>query len=120
MCIRDSASAALRTLARWTSAVIGSPRLRRAFPPSATTILISGSQRGNEHSLDPVSYTHLDVYKRQPEYLLDPGTHAMYGLVQWLKTISVDSEICSIGSANIEIRSFSVNYELNAVLYSRR
>jgi cardiolipin synthase A/B len=36
------------------------------------------------------------------------------------KTISVDSEICSIGSANIDIRSFSINYELNAVLYSKR
>jgi cardiolipin synthase A/B len=35
------------------------------------------------------------------------------------KTISIDSEICSIGSANIDIRSFSINYELNAVLYSR-
>jgi cardiolipin synthase len=35
------------------------------------------------------------------------------------KTISVDSEICSIGSANIDIRSFSINYELNAVLYSQ-
>src|SRR5699024_7460490 len=35
------------------------------------------------------------------------------------KTISVDSEICSVGSANIDIRSFSINYELNAVLYSR-
>jgi cardiolipin synthase len=35
------------------------------------------------------------------------------------KTISVDSEICSIGSANIDIRSFSINYEVNAVLYSR-
>lgn len=33
------------------------------------------------------------------------------------KTISVDSEICSIGSTNIDIRSFSINYELNAVLY---
>jgi cardiolipin synthase len=33
------------------------------------------------------------------------------------KTISIDSEICSIGSANIDIRSFSINYELNAVLY---
>ena len=33
------------------------------------------------------------------------------------KTISVDSEICSIGSANLDIRSFSINYELNAVLY---
>lgn len=36
------------------------------------------------------------------------------------KTISIDSEVCSIGSANIDIRSFSINYELNAVLYSRR
>lgn len=34
------------------------------------------------------------------------------------KTISVDSEVCSIGSANIDIRSFSINYEINAVLYS--
>ncbi len=36
------------------------------------------------------------------------------------KTISIDSEICSIGSANIDIRSFSINYELNAVLYSKQ
>ena len=34
------------------------------------------------------------------------------------KTISIDSEICSIGSANIDIRSFSINYELNAVFYN--
>ena len=36
------------------------------------------------------------------------------------KTISIDSEICSIGSTNIDIRSFSINYELNAVLYDDR
>lgn len=36
------------------------------------------------------------------------------------KTISIDSEICSIGSANIDIRSFSINYEINAVLYNRQ
>jgi cardiolipin synthase A/B len=36
------------------------------------------------------------------------------------KTISIDSEICSIGSANIDIRSFSINYELNTVFYSKR
>jgi cardiolipin synthase len=35
------------------------------------------------------------------------------------KTISVDSEICSIGSTNIDIRSFSINYEITAVLYSK-
>jgi cardiolipin synthase len=33
------------------------------------------------------------------------------------KTISIDSSICSIGSANIDVRSFSINYELNAVVY---
>jgi cardiolipin synthase len=36
------------------------------------------------------------------------------------KTISIDSEICSVGSANIDIRSFSINYELNALLYSEQ
>jgi cardiolipin synthase A/B len=36
------------------------------------------------------------------------------------KTISVDGRACSIGSANIDIRSFSINYEINAVLYSER
>ena len=35
------------------------------------------------------------------------------------KTISIDSEICSIGSATMDIRSFSINYELNAVIYNR-
>jgi len=34
------------------------------------------------------------------------------------KTVSIDSEVCSIGSANVDIRSFSINYELNAVFYS--
>jgi cardiolipin synthase len=36
------------------------------------------------------------------------------------KTINVDSRICSIGSANVDIRSFSINYEINAVLYDDR
>lgn len=36
------------------------------------------------------------------------------------KTISIDSEVCSIGSTNIDIRSFSINYELNAVLYKSK
>ena len=33
------------------------------------------------------------------------------------KTLSIDGEVCSIGSANLDIRSFSINYEINAVLY---
>jgi cardiolipin synthase len=33
------------------------------------------------------------------------------------KTICVDGKICSIGSANWDIRSFSINYELTAVIF---
>jgi cardiolipin synthase len=33
------------------------------------------------------------------------------------KTICVDSTVCSIGSANMDIRSFSINYETNLVVY---
>jgi cardiolipin synthase len=36
------------------------------------------------------------------------------------KTLSIDGEVCSIGSANLDIRSFSINYELNAVIYDTR
>jgi cardiolipin synthase A/B len=33
------------------------------------------------------------------------------------KTACVDSAICSIGSANMDIRSFAINYETNLVVY---
>jgi cardiolipin synthase len=35
------------------------------------------------------------------------------------KTAITDGEICSVGTANIDIRSFSINYELNAVIYNK-
>jgi cardiolipin synthase A/B len=44
------------------------------------------------------------VYLYQPGYL-----HS--------KTISIDSTICSIGSANMDMRSFNTNYEINTVIY---
>src|SRR6185312_13080818 len=55
-------AAARRTLARWFSAVIGSPRLSRALPPSATTMRISAADGGDEDRLDRV--------------------HAVFGLVE--------------------------------------
>jgi cardiolipin synthase len=61
---------------------------------------------GNTYIADIVK-TGARVYLYQAGYL-----HA--------KTISIDSEICSIGSTNIDIRSFSINYEINAVLYDAR
>jgi cardiolipin synthase len=36
------------------------------------------------------------------------------------KTIAVDSAICSIGSANLDIRSFRINYELNLIIYDEK
>ena len=33
------------------------------------------------------------------------------------KTIMADSSVCSIGSANMDVRSFSINYETNIVVY---
>ena len=33
------------------------------------------------------------------------------------KTISIDGSICTVGTANMDIRSFSLNYEANAVIY---
>ncbi|MEZ4558602.1 MAG: phospholipase D-like domain-containing protein [Caldilineaceae bacterium] len=35
------------------------------------------------------------------------------------KTVNMDSQVCSIGSCNMDIRSYNVNYELNSVIYSR-
>ncbi len=36
------------------------------------------------------------------------------------KTISVDSKICSIGTANFDIRSCLINYELMAIFYDKK
>ncbi|MDR1271378.1 MAG: cardiolipin synthase [Clostridiales Family XIII bacterium] len=33
------------------------------------------------------------------------------------KTIAVDGEVCSVGSANFDIRSFKLNFETNAIVY---
>jgi cardiolipin synthase len=60
---------------------------------------------GNTYA-DEVAAAGVKVYLYRGGYL-----HA--------KTISIDGEICSIGSANMDIRSFSINYELNAVIYDR-
>jgi cardiolipin synthase len=35
------------------------------------------------------------------------------------KTVCVDTLLCSIGSANMDIRSFSINYETNLVVYDQ-
>lgn len=36
------------------------------------------------------------------------------------KTVVVDDEICSVGTANLDIRSFELNFEVNAFVYSQK
>lgn len=36
------------------------------------------------------------------------------------KVLSCDESICSIGTANMDIRSFRLNYEINAVIYNKQ
>lgn len=55
---------------------------------------------------DDMARAGVKIYLMQSAYL-----HA--------KTISIDSAICSVGTANMDLRSFQINYEINAVLYHR-
>jgi cardiolipin synthase len=74
-------------------------------------VMLSARPSGNK-------LPHWDGYTYIAE-LVDTGVRVFLYNKGYLhaKTISIDSEICSIGSANIDIRSFSSNYELNAVVY---
>ena len=33
------------------------------------------------------------------------------------KTVNMDSTVCTIGSCNMDVRSYSINYEINSVIY---
>jgi cardiolipin synthase len=35
------------------------------------------------------------------------------------KVVAIDSEICSVGTANMDIRSFQLNYEMNTLIYDK-
>lgn len=35
------------------------------------------------------------------------------------KTLNIDNSVCTIGTANMDIRSFALNYEANAVIYDQ-
>jgi len=53
------------------------------------------------------------------EELLQAGVeiyHYQKGLMH-AKTISIDSQICSVGTANLDVRSFHLNYETNTMIY---
>lgn len=60
------------------------------------------------------TYSHIGA-------LLESGVRAFTYETGFLhaKTIIIDEEICSIGTANFDIRSFKLNFEINAFIYDR-
>lgn len=73
--------------------------------------------------LFPGRYDHLIVYYASRTYLEELIKYGVkiyfYNEKSFIhaKTIMVDSEICTVGTANMDIRSFELNYEINAVIY---
>ncbi|THB80441.1 MAG: cardiolipin synthase [Desulfobacteraceae bacterium] len=53
--------------------------------------------------------------------LLSAGVRFFYYTKGFMhaKTLVVDSHTCSIGTANMDIRSFALNYEINALIYDQ-
>jgi cardiolipin synthase len=55
------------------------------------------------------------------ENMAEAGVKILYyhGDYFHCKTINIDSVLCSLGSANMDIRSFSINYEANLIIYDQ-
>lgn len=77
------------------------------------------------HILFPERYDHMLVYYASRTYLEDlikTGVVVHFynpkGFIH-AKTTSVDGTICTIGTANMDIRSHILNYEINAVIYDK-
>lgn len=77
----------------------------------------------NVHILFPSRYDHIMVHFASRTYLEDLVKNGVIvhlynpkGFIH-AKTTSVDGKICTIGTANMDIRSYVLNYEINAVIY---
>jgi cardiolipin synthase len=80
---------------------------------SGVQVWVMIAPRGGEGQL---AYRAGMTYARDME---DAGVRVLLyqGAYFHSKTICVDSTICSVGSANMDIRSFTINYETNLVVH---
>lgn len=73
--------------------------------------------------LFPGKYDHLTVYHASKTYLSELAACGVkvyfYDENSFVhaKVMTVDSKICTVGTANMDIRSYVLNYEINAVIY---
>lgn len=85
-----------------TVAAMSGVDVKLMFAPRDTASVLA-NWAANTYFVD-MARAGAKVYLHQPAYM-----HA--------KTVSIDSAVCSIGTANMDIRSFLINYEMNAVIY---
>ncbi|AKN32126.1 cardiolipin synthase [Clostridium carboxidivorans P7] len=75
------------------------------------------------HILFPGKYDHILVHYASRTYLEDLVKNGIrlyfYDQHNFVhaKTTSIDGKMCTIGTANMDIRSYELNYEINAVIY---
>ena len=80
----------------------------------------------NIQILFPGRYDHLTVYYASRTYLAELigcGVKIYtYNKDSFIhsKTMTIDGKISTIGTANMDIRSFELNYEINAVIYDEK
>ncbi|WP_190285258.1 cardiolipin synthase [Clostridium sp. JN-1] len=73
--------------------------------------------------LFPARYDHILVHCASVTYLEDLVRNGVklyfYDRNSFIhaKTTSIDGDLCTIGTANMDIRSYELNYEINAVIY---
>ena len=60
-------------------------------------------------------------YFKNAASLLDAGVKVFhYDMAFTLKTLVIDDEIASVGTANMDHRSFTLNFEVNAFIYDQQ
>lgn len=76
--------------------------------------------------LFPGKYDHYIVYKASMTYLRELSKYGakiyLYDKKAFLhsKVVSIDGRIASVGSANMDVRSFFINFELNSIIYDEK
>lgn len=86
------------------------------------TAILSGI---NVKILVPATPDHLTVYLASRTYLAEiikcGGEIYLYRKDAFIhgKILSIDGKISNVGSANMDIRSYELNYELNSIIYNK-
>ena len=98
------------------------------FVPDAaflTAIQIAAASGVEVKVMTPAKPDHMFIYGANSYYtgeLMEHGGTALRYTKGFLhsKMMVIDDEICTIGTTNIDIRSFSLNFEINAVIYDEQ